>query len=255
VEREYGHGGTSALRRPEARRRADDGALPGVRHLAQDRAQALRPLQGARAGGARRPAAATGAGGEPAADADRGGDRRAPARASELGRTQAARAARAPAGAGRAGAGALDDPCGARPPRPGRARACPPPAGQRHAAVGGRGSERSLVRGLQRRVPPRQRQALLPAHRHRPDCTLHPHGRGAGGDSGSPRLHRIPSAVRGARPAGRDPLRQWCAVREQEPLRSLEALGLVAAARHRDRAHLPRQAARDTVGTSACTSR
>jgi transposase InsO family protein len=92
---------------------ADDRALSRVRHLAQDRPQALRPLEGARSGGAGRPAAAAGAGGEPAADAGRGGDRRAPAREAALGRAQAPRAARAPARAGRAGAGTLDDPRGA----------------------------------------------------------------------------------------------------------------------------------------------
>ena len=157
VEREYGHGRTSAFRRPTAGGGADDGALPGVRHLAEDRAQALRPLQGARAGGAGRPAAATGAGGEPAADADRGDDRGAAARASELGGAQAPRARLAAARAGGAGAGALDDPRGPRPPRAGRACACPPPAGGGHAALRAGGAERALVLRLQGRVPSRQR--------------------------------------------------------------------------------------------------
>ena len=46
MERDDHHGRTSSLRRPEAGGGVDDGALPGVRHLAQDRAQALRPVQG-----------------------------------------------------------------------------------------------------------------------------------------------------------------------------------------------------------------
>ena len=41
VERKYGHGRTSALCRSPAGGGVDNGALPGVRHLAQDRAQAV----------------------------------------------------------------------------------------------------------------------------------------------------------------------------------------------------------------------
>ena len=50
----------------------------------------------------------------------------------------------APARGRRAGAGALDDPRGARPPRPGRARARPAPARHRHAAVGSRAAPNDL---------------------------------------------------------------------------------------------------------------
>jgi transposase InsO family protein len=42
VERKYGHGGTVSFRHSTPGRRVDGGALPGVRHLAQDRAQDLR---------------------------------------------------------------------------------------------------------------------------------------------------------------------------------------------------------------------
>ena len=152
-----------------------------------------------------RPAAPARAGREPAADAGRGDDRGAPAREADLGGAQAPRAAGAPARGGRAGAGALDDPRGARPPRPGRACACPSPAGDGHAAVGARRPERSLVRRLQGRVPARQRPALLSADRHRPGLALHPDGRGAGGDGEAPvftAFHRLfqerglPAAIR-----------------------------------------------------------
>ena len=85
MEREYGHGGTSSLRRAAAGGGADDGAVPGVRHLAEDRPQDLRAVEGARAGGDRRPAAQARTGREPAADAGRGDDRRAPPRAPDLG--------------------------------------------------------------------------------------------------------------------------------------------------------------------------
>ena len=96
----------------------------------------------------------------------------------------------------------------ARPARPGRARARPAGARQhRHGPVAARRPERALGRRLQGRVPPRQRQALLPAHRHRPGLTLPAHGRGIGGDGGSACVHGLSAAVRGARAARRNPFR------------------------------------------------
>ena len=106
--------------------------LPRVRHLAQDRLQDLRPLQGARARGPDRPLAAAGALCQPAAGADREPDRRAQAREAALGRPQDPRAAGPAARRRRAPSGQEHHPCRARPPRPGQARARPaqraPPA-------------------------------------------------------------------------------------------------------------------------------
>src|SRR5438270_1615102 len=71
VESEFGDGGTPALCRPPAGRGGDDGHVPRVRHLPQDRLQDFRPLQRARACGPDRPFAAAGALRQPAAAADR----------------------------------------------------------------------------------------------------------------------------------------------------------------------------------------
>ena len=117
------------------------------------------------------------------------------------GRASCASCSGAAAGQGGSPAGALDDPRGARPPRPGRACACPPPEGGGHAARRAGLPERALVLRLQGRVPPRRRPALLPAHRHRPGLALHPDGGGAGGHRGSPCLHGVSSPLPGARPA------------------------------------------------------
>src|SRR5579862_3677459 len=61
VEREFGDGRAPVLCWPPAGRRGDDGSLSGIRHLAQDRLQNLRSLQGAWARSADRPDAAAGA--------------------------------------------------------------------------------------------------------------------------------------------------------------------------------------------------
>src|SRR5688500_10796057 len=57
------------------RRREDGGAVPGVRYLAQDRLQDLRPLPGLRSGRAHRSVAAAVPAGQPPALPDRGADR------------------------------------------------------------------------------------------------------------------------------------------------------------------------------------
>ena len=150
-----------------AGRRGDDGAVPGVRHLAQDRLQDLRPLQGTWPRGPERSLAAAGALRQPAAGAGREPDRRAQARQAALGRAQDPRAA-GPAPRRRcAGAGQEHHPCRARPPRPGQAHGQAAPARQRHAAVRRRRAQRAVVRRLQGRVQARQRPLLLSAHRHR----------------------------------------------------------------------------------------
>src|ERR1700692_4018603 len=61
VESEFGYGRTPSLCRPPAGRGGDDGRLPGVRRIPQDRLQDFRSLQGARAGGAERPLETAGA--------------------------------------------------------------------------------------------------------------------------------------------------------------------------------------------------
>ena len=57
-----------------------------------------------------------------------------------------------------------------------------------------------------------------------------------------PRQALIITDTLGARPAALHPFRQWGALRRSGSLRPLEARGLAAQARHRDRAHCPRKA-------------
>ena len=60
-------------------------------------------------------------------------------------------------------------------------------------------------------------------------------------DPGRPRRHRLRSALSRARPARRDPLRQWCSLRQpQRPVQSLQTFRLVAAPGHRHRTHQAR---------------
>ena len=60
----------------------------------------------------------------------------------------------------------------------------PGPRGHGHAAVPAGRSERRVVRRLQRRVPARQRPALLSVDRHRSGFPLHPPVRSLGGNGG-----------------------------------------------------------------------
>ena len=117
---------------------------------------------------------------------------------------------------------------------------------------------------LQGRVPARQPALVLSAHRHRPARALSLDGRGARVHPRSSGFHGILPSVRGARPAGGDPLGRRTGgspvakrhtVRQPWALRPRAAFGLVAAARHPDRAHHAGAPPRDTVPTSACTSR
>ncbi len=99
-------------------------------------------------------------------------------------------------------------------------------------------AQRSVVRRLQGRIQARQRPLLLSAHRHRPGLALSADVRGAGIGARRRRIHRLRTAVHGARPAGRHPVRQRRPFRRpQWPLQPLQAFGLVAAPRHRHRAH------------------
>ena len=71
---------------------------------------------------------------------------------------------------------------------------------------------------------------------------------------GDLRLHRVRAGVQGVRPAQGHPHRQRRALRQSPcPLRPEQALGLVAAARHRHRAHQARPSRSRTAATSACT--
>lgn len=55
-------------------------------------------------------------------------------------------------------------------------------------------------------------------------------------------LHRVRESFQGVRPAQRDQDRQRCAFRQPQcPLQPVQVVGLVAEARHRDRAHQARQ--------------
>ena len=120
------------------------------------------------------------------------------------------------------------------------------PARPRHRATGtplspGARAQRSVVRRLQGRVQARQRAILLPADRHRPRLALPAAVRGPRIDPRGPRHHRLRAAVPRARPAAGHPLRQRRALRQpQRPVQPLQALGLVAPARHRHRAHQAR---------------
>jgi hypothetical protein len=252
VERKYGHGGMVSFRHPTLGRRVDGGAVPGVRHLAQDRAQDLHAVQGVRARSLARPVAPAAAQCQAAADAGGGADRRAEAGEAALGGAQAPRAAGEAARGRRAGAGALDHPRRARPPRPGRAPMPTAAARHRHGLVAAGGAERSVVHRLQGRVPPRQPPLVLSAHRHRPARALSTDVRGAGVGEGNSCLYGVLSPVRGTRPAHGDPLRQRRTLRQPRALRPLAALGLVAPARHPHRAHQAGAPARDTARTSAC---
>src|SRR5919197_1281130 len=71
LEGEFGNGRAPAFCRPPPGRGDDDRCVPRVRHLAQDRLQDFRPLQGARAGSPERPLAPAGALRQPAARAAR----------------------------------------------------------------------------------------------------------------------------------------------------------------------------------------
>src|SRR5215472_4792616 len=72
VESEFGDGGAPALCRPPVGRGGDDGRVPRVRHIPEDRLQNLRSVQGARAGRPQRPLTPTSALRQPAAAAARG---------------------------------------------------------------------------------------------------------------------------------------------------------------------------------------
>ena len=219
--------------------------VPGVRHIAQDRLQDLRPLQGARAGGPDRPLAAAGALRQPAAAArsralivrlKREKPHWGARKIRELLVRRLAGDVRVPA---KSTVHAVLDRHGLVKRSGG-----PRHRAQRHAAVGRRQPQRSVVRRLQGRVQARQWPLLLPADRHRPGLALPAAVRSAGIDPRRPCLHGLRAAVPRARPARRHPLRQRRALRQpQRPLQSLQALGLVAPARHRDRAHQARPSA------------
>ena len=147
--------------------------VPGVRHLAQDRLQDLRPLQGARAGGADRSLAAAGALRQPAAatrssslivDLKRDKPHWGARKIRELLVRKLAGDVRVPA---KSTIHAVLDRHGLVK-RMGR---------RRNRATGtplsaGAASQRSVVRRLQGRVQARQRPLLLSADRHRPCLAL-----------------------------------------------------------------------------------
>src|SRR5829696_995426 len=114
----------------------------------------------------------------------------------------------------------------------------PQPSRDRNTALDWGGAERSLVRRLQRRVQARQRPVLLPANRYRPRLALLAPVRGPRVDPRGLGHHRLRAALPGARPARGHSLRQRRAVcQPQRPVQPLQALRLVAPARHRNRAH------------------
>lgn len=59
MEGEFGYGRTYAFCSPFGGRRTDVGYVPGIRHIAQNRLQDIRPLQRMRSPGAGRPASET----------------------------------------------------------------------------------------------------------------------------------------------------------------------------------------------------
>ena len=89
-------GRASPVHRPAARRRDDDRAVCGVRHLSEDRLEDLRPVQRSWRPGPDRPQSAAVSARQSAPDADRKDDRAAEAGVSELGRAQDPRALAAP---------------------------------------------------------------------------------------------------------------------------------------------------------------
>ena len=161
------HGRAAPVCRPPARGREDDRAVRGVRDLAEDRIQNLRPLQGLRRRRAQRSQSPTAAPGESAARAGRGADRSLEAGVSRLGRAQDSREA-APAAPG--SAALSSDQHGARrpgSPRPGAPAR--PPASPRggHRPDAAHRTQCAVVRRLQGRVHAREPALLLSADDHR----------------------------------------------------------------------------------------
>ncbi len=142
------HGRAGEVHRPAARRGDDVGAVPGVRHLAQDRLQDPRALPRLRGGGADRPLAPTLPARQPAALPDRDADRQAEAGEASLGRAEDQGAAGA-ALSGCAAAGDLHGARGARPPRAGEAPQEAAQSGHGHASVVLQRAQRAVVRRLQ----------------------------------------------------------------------------------------------------------
>ena len=196
MEGEFGHGRAPALCRPAAGRRGDERGPPGIRHLAQNRLQNLRSLQGARARGlsdrSRRPVRYVNQlpprieslivglkRDKPHWGARKirellvrrlDGDLRTPAKST------------IDAVLHRHG---LVKPFGrSRNPREG------------DAAVGGRCAERALVRRFQGRVQAWRRSILLPPDRHRSRLAFSASLRGLGVDARGPRHHRFRAAFR-----------------------------------------------------------
>ena len=127
------------------------------------------------------------------------------------------------------------------------------PARDRHRAVAADRAECALVRRLQRRVHARQSAVLLSADDHRLRQPLSADLRSALDDAGAIRLHRLRAHVQGIWAAAGDPDRQRRALRVgPRALRPQQAVGVVAAARHSDRAHQAGPSASRTAGTSGC---
>src|SRR3954462_5331485 len=92
VEGVFGDGRAPAVCGEAARRRINDGRVPGIRDLAEDRVQDLQPVQGEPIRGAERPLAATGPLRQPAGAPAREPYRPLQARDAALGRAQDSRA-------------------------------------------------------------------------------------------------------------------------------------------------------------------
>ena len=217
--------------------------VPGVRHLAQDRLQDLRPLQGARARGADRPLAPAGALRQPAAGPDREPDRRASSGRSRIG----ARARSASSWSG-----------GWTAMSASRPRAPSTPFSTATAWSSARGARATAPRGTPLSEPA-----------PRPTICGAPTSRASSSSATARTATRSPSpttprascscAKLWNRPARdlaitafeqlflerglpqRHPLRQRRPLRQpQRPVQPLQALRLVAQARHRHRAHQAR---------------
>lgn len=105
-------------------------------------------------------------------------------------------------------------------------------------------SQRPVVRRFQGRVQARRRPILLPPDNHRPGIALSAVLRSLRDDPRTRRFRCLRAGLRRTRPAACHPLRQRPAIRQPEwALQSLQAVGLVAQARHRRRTHPPRPSA------------
>ena len=114
----------------------------------------------------------------------------------------------------------------------------PGPQGHGHAALAGGGAQRPVVRRLQGRARARQRPLLLPPTVTDQASRYLLVAEALETTKEAPVIEAFIPLLQGPRPAAGDPKQQWRPLRQPErPLQSLQAVGLVAEARHRNRAH------------------